>query len=339
MRRHSLLLAICALPIAHVLTGCEPTVRNCPVISKDPSTNLYNLEYSLLVPADCPVPLSSPGTEVKYAGAMIIDYGTRDFDYASVEIKNSKGKRQAHEVIGFIGDLGSPGVAFVQAEYKAATGTQTFSDYDVGIFRAYNLDRTKNASGQTKITYQQSSLQTHLTGPVIPAASTTQTWVAPTSGGVPAYQYHWYRNGSPVGSGSTYTASTGSVPFNLQVDVTDQTWSTRSAVLRVDVNGVRVTLGGPSVVYASEGGGTWTASGEGGSQPYSYAWYMGDVSGGDVYLGSGPTYAGYPGEGTRELRVMLTDAVGKTHIQTISVTGFGNGGSCNPIPPQITCVS
>ncbi|MBW3654875.1 MAG: hypothetical protein KY444_02120 [Gemmatimonadetes bacterium] len=45
------------------LVGCTPTVRNCPIIAKSPSSNIYDLDYKLLIPADCPIPLASPGTE------------------------------------------------------------------------------------------------------------------------------------------------------------------------------------------------------------------------------------------------------------------------------------
>jgi hypothetical protein len=77
------------------LTGCgESYVKNCPMIGANPSSNLYNLDYELVIPSECPIPLASPGTETKYAAAKIWDLGGSDMTQAAVEVKNSAGKRE-----------------------------------------------------------------------------------------------------------------------------------------------------------------------------------------------------------------------------------------------------
>ncbi|MBW3654876.1 MAG: hypothetical protein KY444_02125 [Gemmatimonadetes bacterium] len=66
-------------------------------------------------------------------------------------MKNSNGTRKAYELTVF---LGVPGLMFaeVRAEYTAATGAKTFSDHDIGIFRAMSQSGDKQADGRTKFT-------------------------------------------------------------------------------------------------------------------------------------------------------------------------------------------
>lgn len=326
-RKLSLLSLVAVLQVG--LTACDSTVvRNCPVIGKDPSSNIYNLDYKLIIPADCPVPLASPGTEKKYAAAKIYDYGTVDFRYATVKIKNSKGETVADEATVFLGII-----AEVGDEYVAATGAKTFSDYDRGVFRVWSEDASKTAYGETKLTYQESSLTTSVSGTRIPEPNTTHTWYAPTSGGYPAYSYQWYRDGNPVGTGSSYTGNAGTTNFDLRVEVTDQTWSTRAAVLAPKVGGVAVTVDGPTLVYASQNGGTWNAYPQGGTGQYTLEWYLDDI-----YVGSGTSWSGYTGEGGHSLQVKLTDSAGAFDNTSIFVRGLGSGdGSCDPVPPELTC--
>ena len=191
----------------------------------------------------------------------------------------------------------------------------------------------RRAWARVKITYRQSSVSTKLTGEHIPAPGSTHTWNAPTTGGSPGYMYQWYRNGTAVGNGSSYTANVGSSAFDLRVEVTDQTWSTVAAVLMVHVGGVEASVTGPALVYASEGGGTWGATGRGGSGAYTFDWYLDGT-----YLGSGPSWNGYPGENARTLRVDMTDSGGEFDSHSFLVRGVGSGdGTCNPVPPALTC--
>jgi hypothetical protein len=321
-RKLLLLSLVAALQVG--LSACGSVVRNCPVIGKDPSSNVYNLDYKLIIPADCPVPLASPGTEKKFAAAKIYDYGARDFNYANVKISNSKGETVAHEATVFAGII-----AEVGDEYVAATGTKTYDDYDRGFFRVYSTSNTKTAFGETKLTYQQTTLKTAVSGTTIPAPNTTHTWYAPTSGGYPGYSYQWYRDGNPVGNGSSYTGNAGTTNFDLRVEVTDQTWSTRAAVLALKVGGVAVTVSGPTLVYASQNGGTWNAIAQGGTGQYTLDWYLDDV-----YVGSGVSWTGYTGAGGHILEVRLTDVAGAFDNTSIFVEGLGSGdGTCDPRAP------
>ncbi|HEX7239606.1 MAG TPA: S8 family serine peptidase, partial [Longimicrobiaceae bacterium] len=71
-----------------------------------------------------------------------------------------------------------------------------------------------------------------------------------------------------------------------------------------------VSIGGPATV-APYSSATWTASGSGGTAPYSYTWYRDGV-----VVGTGATYTGYVEDGGAQLQVNVTDAVGST------ATGF-----------------
>lgn len=326
MKRKMLLLV--PLAICTAAGHCTPKIRNCPVIGHDSGADQYGLEYKLVVPADCPVPLAQPGVDKKRAGARLTDLGTVDFAWLLTTVKNSNGQKVADRIDAFLGPFAESSV-----EYVAATGTKQFSDYDDAKFFAYSAAGDKHANGTTRISYEQSSLATRLTGNTIPSPNTTHTWNAPTSGGTPGYMYQWYRDGNPVGNGSSYTGDAGTINFDLRVEVTDQTWSTRAAVLMADVGGVLATIDGPTTVYASQGGGTWTASGTGGTGSYTFDWYLDDQ-----WAGSGSSWSGYPGEGPHTLQVRLSDSSGKFTSESAFVNGVGSGdGTCDPVPPQLTC--
>jgi hypothetical protein len=323
---------LCVAALAGGLGGCDDYVRNCPIIGRDPATNLYNLDYELLIPADCPVPLATPGSEEKYAAARILDLNTADMTYASVEVENSKGDRKAYELVVF---LGPAGLRFAEprAKYVAATGTQTFGDHDVAKFRALSQSGDKAAFGGTKITYQQTTMATKLTGENIPQPNTSHTWHAPVTGGYPGFTYQWYRDGNPVGNGSSYTGTVGTSDTNLRVEVTDQTWSMVAAVLAVDVGGIEASIDGPSLVYSSQGGGEWSVTVRGGTGSYTYQWFLDGQ-----YVADGPAFGGYPGEGTHRLDVRVTDSAGAVDAGSFFVNGIGSGnGTCEPVPPALTC--
>lgn len=65
------------------------------------------------------------------------------------------------------------------------------------------------------------------------------TWTADVSGGTGPYTYAWYRNGSLVDEDNTYTASTGSSDFDLEVEVDDAFgWTSGDFVtVQVDFSG------------------------------------------------------------------------------------------------------
>jgi hypothetical protein len=107
----------------------------------------------------------------------------------------------------------------------------------------------------------------------------------------------------------------------------------RGAGLRTKIDGVIVQLDGPTVIYASEGGGTWYATGEGGYPPYNFNWYLNDY-----FVGTGSSWTGYNQgeEGPFLLRVDIFDSGSASHSDWISVHQIG-GSDCDPVPPQVTC--
>lgn len=313
----------CAAVILPALAGCdEARVKNCPVISANPSSNVYHLHYELLIPAECPIPLASPGTETKYAAARIWDRDGSDVNVARVIVKNSAGRKVAEEVAPFVIAAGV-GMAEPRAEYTPATGTRSFSDHDTATFEAFSLSTGARANGKTKLYYQQSSLSIRLTGEAVPLPYTTHTWTAPVSGGYPAFSYHWYRDGTHAGTGSSYSATVGTADFDLRVEVTDQTWSTAASVLAVDVGGVEASITGPSVVYEDDGG-EWTGAGRGGTGNYTYDWYLDDV-----WVESGPVFAGSPHAGSHVLRLDVRDTAGEadTRVKSVRVQTLCSDGA------------
>jgi hypothetical protein len=176
-------------------------------------------------------------------------------------------------------------------------------------------------------------MSAQLTGEKVPLPNTTHTWSAPVRGGYPGFTYAWYRDGTFVGSGPSYTATVGTSDSNLRVEVTDQTWSTVAAVLSLDVGGIEATIDGPTMVYASQGAQTWTATARGGTGTYTFDWYLDDV-----YAGSGTTWSSFPGENWHRLEVRAQDSAGAFDAHAYNVHGFGgNDPTCQPVPPQLTC--
>lgn len=295
------------------LTGCgQSYVKNCPVIGASPNSNIYNLDYELLIPAECPIPLASPGSETKFAAAEIWDFHGPDMQWASVEVKNSAGKRVAKETVAFL-VIDAGGYAQPQAAYTAATGKKTFADHDTATFEAWHFNTGARAKGKTKLYYQQTSLSARLAGETVPLPNTTHTWTAPVTGGYPGFTYHWYRDGTHVGSGSSYSSTVGIQDFGLRVEVTDQTWSTVAAVLPVNVGGVAASITGPSIVYEGDGA-EWLAAGRGGTGSYTYNWYVDDI-----WVDSGPVFDGSTGVGSHVLRVDVTDTAGEYGSKSKSV--------------------
>ncbi|WP_420126812.1 PKD domain-containing protein [Longimicrobium sp.] len=311
--RRFLLEAACGAITVWGLAACgQSYVKNCPIIGASPSSNMYNLDYELVIPAECPIPLASPGTETKFAAARIWDFNGSDVNVARVVVKNSAGKKVSEESVPFLIGAGA-GFAEPRAEYTAATGKRTFADHDTATFEAFNISTGARANGKTKLTYQQTNLSTRLVGEIVPLSGTTHTWTAPVSGGYPAFAYTWYRDGTHVGSGSSYSATVGTQDFDLRVEVTDQTWSTVAAVLAVNVGGVQASITGPSTMYEGDVV-KWTAGARGGTGTYTYNWYVDDY-----LIQSGPVFDGYLDAGSYVLRVNAQDTNGEVGTMTKTV--------------------
>lgn len=322
-----------------MLVACDDPspeqTQNCPV-ERYGGSDTYGIQYELTLPARCPVPHGLRG-EKKRAGARVFDTGNRDFTFAEVAVENSDGKLPVQRLFSFIADETGRYGAVPRTEYDAATGSQHVLNYNQLYDRGYfSVTNNQTASqpgdpfGEVRITYQPTSA-TLVVGPTVPLGNTSHTWSANVSGGTQPYTYTWYRDGNWVGNGSNYTASTGTQDFHLLVEVADGAMAVRKAVMPVDVDGVRVAITGPTTVWYSQNGGTWTASVEGGYGPYEFDWFLNGL-----HYGSGEYFSLYPGEGHHDLLVRVRDASGTSHEGHKSVEGVGSE-TCAPIPPREIC--
>lgn len=315
-----------------VLGACrDAKIMNCKV-SEMPSSNPYQLDWAGYIPSSCPVSLGQPG-ETKTVGADVFDKGTQEFFFIEVNVRNGYGQIPpgnghnglASTIQPFFGNKASP-----RLNYAAATA----GTIDRGSFEVlrHNFGQYEDDPRATlEITYTSSHMVTIIQGPTVPQSNTTQMWTAGVSGGASPYTYAWYRDGTLVSMGSSYTGAVGTTDFGLKLHVTDHTQSTRVVEMRTQVDGVLTSVSGPTLVYSSQGGGTWTASGEGGYPPYTFDWYVDGV-----HRGNGSSWSGYPGEGQKELWVDMRDTRGATTRANTYVQGIGNE-TCEPVPPAVTC--
>lgn len=300
--------------LAMATGACDvPDTRGCPLVSRN-GADIYELEYELLIPADCPVPIGTAG-ERKRAGARIRDMGIRDFFQAEVSVWNSDGKGLAIDFDEFR-SVSNGAVAEPATDYAAATGYSTDLDkaFDYGQFRALQAD-DDGPYGEVKITYSRSAMTNLIDGSTIPARKTTATWRAVANGGTPPYHYYWYRDGALVGTSEFYTGLTGMQSFGLRAAVVDQTMTERVAVMPVDVGGALVSITGPDIAYLDHDNplnsrATWTASIQGGTAPFTYQWYR------DAYpAGTAASHTEHIDERADfKLRLEIRDSTGKTAI-------------------------
>jgi hypothetical protein len=315
-----------------MLAACVDTkIMNCKV-SEMPTSNPYQLDWAGYIPAQCPVPLGQPG-ELKTVGADVFDKGTQEFFFIEVVVRNLDGQIPpgtghnglANTIQPFFANKASPRLHY-------AAGSAGPIDYGhFGVLRSNFAQYEDDPRAKLKIEYTNSNMMASIQGTTVPQSSTTQMWAASVSGGASPYTYAWYRDGTLVSTGSTYTGAVSTTNFRLKVHVTDQAQSTRVAEMRTQVDGVLTSVSGPSLVYSSQGGGTWTASGEGGYPPYTFDWYVDGV-----YVGNGSSWSGYPGEGEKQLWVDMRDTQGATTRANTYVQGIGNE-TCEPVPPAVIC--
>lgn len=311
--------------------------QNC-TLEEHSTSNQYQLNYQLLLPHPCPAPLAFIG-ELKDAAGKIKDEGAINFSFSEIKVYNSNNTRDWENVSRFTVENGintsSPRVQYqAGTAATAATSPLPNSVTDFGRFTAFNsggYTRTDNPYGVVRIGYRNSPVSASIGGEDVPPANTSQTWNANPSGGSIPYSYTWYRDGIAVGTGSSYTTNVGASSFGLKLIALDASGIQGAAVMAVDVNGVRASLGGPDMSWYSQGGATWSVSGRGGSAPYSYEWFVDDL-----LVGSGTSWTGYPGVGEHTLHVQMTDAGGAKHSAAMQVQGLGDEG-CAPPFPYRTC--
>lgn len=275
----------------------------------------------------CPIQVVNAGERV-FGGSVVYDYSSSDRERketrrAHLRFTNSRNEDQ------FFGEFYSEyGGMFVRVyemfgEYPALTGRYAIDDNDFMIHRI--LSRCcEDAYLELKLDYKRDNgLAFNIVGPDIPAGGSRQTWNVRTSSGGHPHSYTWYMDGAGLGSGTTYTAAVPGSDFDLRVDARDIYGRTATTTVRVDVDGVRASLAGPEYVYSSDGGGTWSAAGTGGLEPYAFDWYVDDR-----WAGNGPTWRGYPGDGIHTLVVRMQDGRGAAHQASINIEGMNNDSEC-----------
>lgn len=340
---------VLAIIATSVTAACNvPTLRGCVLdeITSDP-----NLDYTAVMPSDCPVPLGSVGEE-KFIGANVIDYNpdfATNYREVKITVRNSgdavKGTNTAlFKFYNGPGRRAQPLVFFPAATGYSGSVTNgqllPASAKDKGKFEAFKQSGALASAARLHVEYIGSVLTASISGPDLPLSNQDATWYASAAGGTPPYVFQWYRNGSAVWTGSSYTANVGTSEFGLRLIVTDQTSSSRWTDLWVDVDGVRASVSGPTLIYYSEGNATWTVSVRGGYEPYSIDWYFDNMNGQITWQGSGTSLTTYPSvQGSYLVFATVVDSHGTSTTSTgILFTAIGDGqGGCVPEPPAITC--
>jgi hypothetical protein len=339
MRTHTIGLAAALLVLASACDGDGLGYHGCQVISQGNNWSTYGARLEHDDRRQCPIPIEYPG-EVVYSGGDVIDDGAADLGYGELTVRNSAGRLagpgtdvRAFQTDPYYGDR----YVSLFSSYRAATGTNLFSDYDQMEFQVFTLARTAASYLWLKHTYQAyqpgTVLASRVSGTQIPASNQNVTYEAGSRGGTAPYTYRWYRNDAYIGTGLSYTTNAGTTDFTVKMVVTDGVSSTASTTLRIDVDGIRASVSGPGLVYLSQGDGEWTASATAGTGSYTYEWYVDNE-----WVGSGPVWSGYPGQGPHVLRVDVTDSAGAQHYATTEVQGIGDPNeACQPVPPQVVC--
>ena len=334
------------------VVACEQSsIRDCPL---DPGStaNQFQLDYELIAPHECPVPIFAKA-ERKRAAGVVYDDGQQNFEFEGLSVKNSQNVEVQNSLRPFQ-LIGGRRQAQPDVNYPAATGVIGLSDgtalpdpvpstaTDYGLFRAYYTSNPFDGYGVTgtlTITYEKGYLAMSTVGTEIPRQNTAQSWTATGSGGTTPYSYKWYREGQLVSQSSSYSTTVGTTDFGLRVEAIDAQMKYGRKDMWIDVDGIRASLSGPSTVYLSQGGGTWSATAQGGASAYTYKWYVYESNGANRrFVGSGSSWTGYPGEGRNYVQVIVSNAAGASHLTEKFVTGIGDpNGGCVPEPPAVTC--
>lgn len=356
-------LLVAALPAVSNLPGCDSaggTLAGCRIEYQSPSGAwdgdpyelhpfIATVDYYQFESGGCPVPILRPREQIRAAGTLfssdVFGDGLNNTERARLTILDAnrftiKDDEQPFVILNIDSKR-----ADVQVDYPAVRAHGTISEKDLFQLRVldyccHSLFPQQRASIDLAISYESDAqfARIQVAGDPIPRSGDSRTWGAESPSAGRPHEYRWFRDGAPVGSGRTYTASVGTSDFDLRVDMSDTYGRTASNTLRVDVDGVRVeSFTGPLEVWASAGGGTWTASGRGGSAPYEYAWYVNDR-----WVGDGASWSGYNvgHEGAFTLRVDVRNAQGATHSASREIMQMGTGsGGCDPPPGQDACAT
>jgi hypothetical protein len=341
-------------PGSLVLSGCQVVTeipqggwRGDPYELHPFFTSIRNDQFT--IPA-CPVSILHPNESVHASGVLWSNqvfnpqtgYVT-DQERARLRMMNSQGRVLREDVQPFFAGYGNIDYKEIElhVQYPAISGHQSFAEKDLMEVTITDyccpLPQFRGeVEVQVNYAQDQSAARVTAVGDEIPLQNSSATYGAISPSAGRPHTFNWYRNGAWVGSGPSYTAAAGSADFDLRVDMSDGYGRTASNTLHVDVDGVRVaSFTGPAEVWASAGGGTWTATARGGSGPYTFNWYVDNR-----WVGSGSSWTGYRvgQEGWFNLRVDVANANGATHSQGMDILQMGTGsGGCDPQPGQDAC--
>jgi len=129
------------------------------------------------------------------------------------------------------------------------------------------------------------------------------------SGGTSPFTYQWYSNGSPTGTGATWTFTPSSAgSYSIYVNVTDAVGAVaKSNTAIVTVNpALSVTISPVSVIMDVGQSKTFAATVSGGTSPFYYQWYLNGTS---ISGATGSTSTFTPSSiGTYTIYVKVTDS-------------------------------
>ena len=167
----------------------------------------------------------------------------------------------------------------------ASASSWTFTPISVGFYMIY-LNVTDNVGTTAKSNTANVTVNPQLTVSISPHSTTitlgqSVLFTSTVSGGTPPYSYQWYLNGAPV-SGATSASwtftPTSAGSYTVYINVTDNVGVTvQSNTASVAVNpAISVSITPTSVVMDVGQSKTFTSSVSGGTQPYTYQWYLDD---------------------------------------------------------------
>jgi outer membrane protein assembly factor BamB/PKD repeat protein len=164
---------------------------------------------------------------------------------------------------------------------------------------------------------------------VIMDVTQSRQFTSTITGGTSPYTYHWYRNGSPVGTNSStylfYASAQGS--HTVYVNVTDSSSSTvKSNIANITANQPpSVAISPTSPVLDVGQSQLFTPAVLGGTSPLSFQWYWSRIG---LPASSGATTATWtftpPSSGSYYVYLNITDSVGyeaRSNIASVTVNG------------------
>ena len=237
-----------------------------------------------------------------------------------------------------VGDVGTPTTFVGNATY----GTEPYDFYwfvngvnvttsSSGLYLSYSFTsagqynvsiKAVDSQGATASSYLLVSVHP-LPGVTISASKAsgdvgfTDSFTSSVSGGSVPLTYEWFVGGNEVGSqpNLTYTFdSEGTIP--IKVRVTDFAGNSASAEINVTVNPLPAVIISEKYLLMDAGASdTFSASGQYGTAPYNYTWYVG---GSIIGYGTSASHL-FQSPGTYLVKAVLRDANGNTASASVTV--------------------